>query len=172
MKPRRIGPLARRLLLVGGMAGCVCACVIPPPGDFAEADAGPSSPPVIVSAAPPFEFPLMNLEPGDQRRLVLTLRDVDVDDTLYVRFYADYGIDGQQGPVGECNAVPTGEQVRTADCATSTLCATISDAEPHMLEAMVADLDFLAEGDPPFRALPPTAAYSFRSWMMTCTAAQ
>lgn len=178
MKPRRIGPLARRLLLVGGMAGCVSACVIPPPGDFAEADAGPSSPPVIVSAADPYEFPEMNVVRTDPPRLALTLRDVDLEDTLFVRLYVDYGLPVESNFAASCTAVPSGMQERIADCATSTLCNQITDEAPHFLEAMVADLEFLsdsdplAEGQPPFRALPPTAAYSFRSWMMTCIAPQ
>ena len=176
MKPQGIGPVARRLLLVGGMAGCV-SCVIPPPGDFAEGDAGPSSPPVFVSAAPAeFAFPggtLFTLDRNDQRRLALTLRDVDVDDTLYVRLYVDYGLPSQDAAKGDCQAVPSSEQIRVADCSVFSLCNLVSDTEPHVLEGMVADLEFLSDSDPqgvgtPFRKLPPTAAYSFRSWIFYC----
>jgi hypothetical protein len=152
------------------MLGTSVACVIPPPGDFAEGDAGPSSPPVLVSVSPPeFAPPVMVVEPDDQRRLLLTLRDVDVDDQLFVRIYIDYGVTAENSPVGFCNALPSGEQTRVADCSAANLCNLILDTEEHLLEVVVADLQFLNEGEPAFRALPETAASSIRGWSMRCT---
>ncbi|HTM23045.1 MAG TPA: hypothetical protein VL172_21140 [Kofleriaceae bacterium] len=152
------------------MSGLATACVIPPPGDFASGDAGPSAPPVLLSAAPEeFAFPgVMTLDRGDQRRLILTLRDVDVDDTLFVRLFVDYGLPNQENSLSSCTALPTGEQTRVADCSTAQLCEPITDTAEHYLEAVVADREFLDEGDPPFRALPETGASSARGWIMQC----
>jgi hypothetical protein len=169
MKAYGIGPVARPLLLVVLMAGSSVACVIPPPGDFAEGDAGPSSPPVLMSVSPPeFAPPVMVVEPDDQRRLGLTLRDIDVDDTLFVRIYIDYGVTAENPAVASCTAVPSSEQIRIADCSAANLCNTIPDTEEHLLEVMIADLDYLDEGEPAFRALPETAASSIRGWKMRC----
>jgi hypothetical protein len=171
MKLQGIGPVARPLLLVVLMFGTSVACVIPPPGDFAEGDAGPSSPPVVLSVSPPeFAPPEMLVDPDDQRRLLLTLRDVDVDDTLRVRIYIDYGVDDMPTPaVAFCTAVPSGEQIRVADCSAFNLCGQVTDGLDHLLEVMVADLEFLDEGEPAFRALPETAASSIRGWSMRCS---
>jgi hypothetical protein len=169
MKPPGIGSVARPLLLVVGMAGSATACFIPVPLELDQQDAGPSAPPVLESVSPPeFAPPTMVVEPADQRRLLLTLRDVDLDDTLFVQIYIDYAKPNPNNFVASCTALPNGDQIRVADCSTANLCQQISDTEEHLFEIMVADREFLDEGEPAFRALPETAASSIRGWEIVC----
>jgi len=166
------------ILLSAGTAGCV----VPPPLEIGGADAGSSANPAIVRAAPnELAFPgVMTVDRGDQRRLSLTLTDADLDDTLYVRIYVNYALPTQDSPKSDCSAPPSGELTRIADCSIASLCNQVdeTDTSRQFVEAMVADRAFLsssdprAEGQPPFRALPEDAAYSFRSWLMICSPPQ
>ena len=165
-------------VLAGVLAPLIGACVYPSPLELDTPDAGPSSVPLIVSASPnEFAFPgVMTIDRGDQRRLFLSLSDNDLDDTLHVRLYVDYGRPNEVSPLGECAAAATSEKTRVADCSISSLCTNVDpgDTNQRVLEAMVADREFLldssplAAGQPPFRALPGNAAYSIRAWLMVC----
>jgi len=157
-------------------------CVIPVPLELENADAGPTAAPVILSASPD-EFSFSNnggivLDVGDTRRLGLTIRDPDRQDSLYIRIFVDYDPLNPSNFSSECMVPgPSDSEIRVADCTTSTICTSaLADGKTHFMEAMVADREFLdvsdprAEGQPPFRALPEDAAYSFRAWPgLTCT---
>ena len=160
-------------------AALFVGCVYPAPLELDTPDAGPSAWPRIISASPAeFAFPgVVHLERGDDRQIVLTIADEDIDDNLHVRFFVDY--DNPDVSVrAECAASPSGERNRLANCRTASLCSSIDvgDTQPHILEAMVSDREFLndsnplAEGQPPFRAVPDNAAYSLRAWVMECAA--
>lgn len=172
-------------LLSAGTFGCV----VPPPLEIGGADAGPSANPAFVSASPSeLAFPGPNtidrgpiiVDRGDQRRLSLTLTDADLDDTLYVRIYVNYGTLYVNSSASDCSAPPSGELTRVADCSIASFCNLVgeTDTSQQFVEAVVADREFLsesdprAEGQPPFRALPEDAAYSFRSWPMVCSQPQ
>ncbi len=171
-------PFMLSTFLSAGSSGCV----VPPPLEIGGADAGPSANPAIVSASPSeLAFPgVMTVDRGDQRRLSLTLTDADLEDTLYVRIYRDYGLPVQDSSKSDCSAPPSGELTRIADCSIASLCNGVdeTDTSRKFVEAMVADRPFLsasdprAEGQPPFRALPEDAAYSFRAWLMVCSPPQ
>lgn len=160
-----------------GLAVTAAGCVVPVPLELETADAGPTAQPELVSAAPgEFDFPgPLALDPGDQRRMSLTLRDRDLEDTLYVRMFVDYGLPNQTGFVSDCVAVPSGALTRIADCSTSAICNSVTDSDKHVLEAMVSDREFLPTGDPraagqdAFRELPIDAAFDYRFWQLTCT---
>ena len=176
-----------RVLVVGALVGPAgLGCVLPADLEPAGADAGPSSPPVILSASPP-EYAL----PGpivvsrvDPPVMVLDAIDNDVSDSLYVKLYVDYGRPVPQPAFGECQsgADQAGSRARTIRCQTNSLCNSIDpeDDGNHVLEAMIADRAFLPLGDPaaelqpPFRALNdwPKAGYSLSSWVMQCGAPQ
>ena len=156
-------------------------CIVPPELQVGFSDAGPGSPPVILSAgpAPDFSFPgPIILDRQDERTLSLTVSDNDVEDVVYVRLFVDYGVAGPEPAYAECQAASTGEAIRIVACPMNAICNAIdgADLDDHVLEAMVADREFLsdsdpaAEGQPQFRALrePSIAAYSFRSWTMRC----
>ncbi len=159
------------------------SCILPPELEVGTSDAGPSSSPVILSAgpAPDFVFPgPMILDRQDTRTLSLTLLDNDVNDVLHVRLYIDYGRPNPAPAYAECQTAPTGETTRVLACPVNALCNPIADTDQgdHVLEAMAADREFLADSDPAaegqslYRALrdPNRAAYSFRSWVMRCNA--
>jgi hypothetical protein len=167
------------LALVGISAGCI----FPPELEVGDSDAGPGSSPVILSAgpAPDFLFPgPLILDRQDPRTLSLTILDNDIDDVLHVSLYIDYGRPTAEPAYAACQAAPTGETTRILACPVNALCNPIADTDQgdHVLEAMVADREFLADSDPAaegqalFRALrdPSRAAFSFRSWIMRCNA--
>jgi len=157
-------------------------CPFPPGLNPSGADAGPSSPPVILSAgpAPEFSFPgPMVLDRQDARTLSLTVQDADTDDVIHVKLFVDYGRPDVSPAWATCQAASTGELSRVVACPVNTVCNAIAETDPaqHVLEAMVADREFIdddddgAEGQPPFRALEDIerAAFSFGSWTMTCS---
>ncbi|MCP4446213.1 MAG: hypothetical protein GY811_12845 [Myxococcales bacterium] len=170
--------IAAQLLLLVTVAG---ACLFPPELEAGTSDAGPGSSPVIFSSgpAPDFLFPgPLFLDRQDSRTLSLTVLDNDIDDVVHVRLYIDYGRPNPEPAYAECQAAPTGEATRVLACPVNTLCNPIADTDQgeHVLEAMVADREFLQDSDPAaegqdlFRALkdPNRAAFSYRSWIMRC----
>lgn len=159
------------------------ACIFPPELDVATSDAGPGAPPVILSAgpAPEFTFPgPLVLDRQDTRTLSLTVSDNELDDVIHVRLYIDYDRPNPEPAYAECQAAPTGEITRILACDLTSICNPIADTDQgdHVLEAMVADREFLSDSDPAaegqkaFRALrdPDRAAFSLRSWIMRCNA--
>ncbi len=174
---RKLRLLARGMLSIFSMCSTL-GCVLPPPLEIIEADASLNAPPIALSASPAeFDFPgTIALTRPEERRLSLTISDNDIEDTLYMRFFVDYETNGA-GPspaYAVCIASPSGTAIRIADCPMSSICNAVNpnDNTTHVLELMIADREFLAEGDPPFRSLPPNAAWSMRSWTMTCEVEQ
>ena len=176
-----------RVLVAGALVSPMgLGCVLPADLEPAGADAGPSSPPVILSANPPeyaFPGPIV-ISRVDPPVMVLDAIDNDVSDSLYVKLYVDYGRPVPQPAFGECQSGldDAGSRQRTIRCQTNSLCNSIDpeDNGNHVLEAMIADRQFLPLGDPAaalqpaFRALSdwPKAGYSLSSWVMQCGAPQ
>ena len=181
LKIQKSCPLAQLVLSVSLIMLCsaVGGCFLPPPLEIGDPDAGPNSPPIFVSASPAPEFsfpgPMILMRP-DERRVSLTLKDNDKDDTLYVRLYVDYNPAAPSPPWAECIAPPPddGSAVRVVECAVSTLCNPIAtnDTSFHTLQGMVADRPYRPEGEPAFRALPADAESTLRSWRMSCEATE
>lgn len=157
------------------------ACILPPELEVGDFDAGPSDAPVILNAgpAPDFLFPgPIVLDRQDARTLSLTVRDNDIEDVIHARLYVDYNRPNPQPPYADCQAAPTGETTRVLACPVNALCNPILDTDQgdHVLTAMVADREFIADSDPlaegqdAFRALrePSRASYSLRDWIMRC----
>lgn len=157
------------------------ACIFPPELDAATFDAGPGAPPVILSAgpAPEFTFPgPLVLDHQDTRTLSLAVSDNELDDVIHVRLFMDYERPDPEPAYAECQAAPTGEITRVLACDLTSICNPIDDTDQgdHVLEAMVADREFLSDSDPAaegqkaFRALrdPDRAAFSLRSWIVRC----
>lgn len=180
---RPLLPLIAALLLSGAIVGG-SACVIPPDLQPAEADAGPSSPPVVVSVQPSPDFaqpgPIVLARP-DNRVLVLDVHDNDIGDSTFVRFYVDYNVPPLNvplPPLADCQTPSTDQVERLVSCSVNALCNSIepTDTGNHVLQAMVADRPFIAdsdpraEGQPAYRAVedPLRAAYSFATWTMQC----
>ena len=166
------------------------ACIIPPDLEPAAdvPDAGPSSPPVILSAspAPDFSFPgPIQLKRADARILALEVVDNDLGDSLFVRLYVDYNrapTNAPTPPWADCQSASTNQAVRIINCPTNALCTPIGteDTNDHVLEALVSDRPFILDSDPqaegqdPFRAVadPVRAAKTLRSWLMNCEPAE
>lgn len=191
--------MARTLLLLrtrmsgAALAGALAAahtglgCVLPADLEPAGADAGPSSPPVILSVAPADAFsppgPIVVARESSPT-MTLTARDIDIADSLYVRLFVDYNRPPDTPRPGreDCQGAPNGTTDRIVECDTDSLCTDIEedDTSNHVLEAMITDSPFILGGDPladsqpPFRAVadPLHAGYSFMSWVMRCQPAQ
>jgi hypothetical protein len=150
-------------------------CVVPPPLELGGPDAGANSPPVILSAGgAKYSFPgPFEVVRGEMETISVTLQDIDLEESLYLNLYVDYGIDGTPTPsLSTCSVQQqeTDPSVHIAACPTQSLCTTIDliDGSEHFLEAMVSDEAVLNTGVPEFRALPETSAFSFRAWQFTC----
>lgn len=160
------------------MGTATSSCIIPPALEVEVDDAGVSSPPVIQSSAAPFEFPgPFTLSRDDTDAVIsLTLYDLDLEDSLFVRLFLDYDPTSGAGLVADCTAPPTGDSNRVASCPASTICNRIdeSDTNLHTLEAMVTDRPWLtaddpaAEGQDPLRATALDSTPSIRGWTMRC----
>ena len=175
----RLGKLVLSLI-AAGFAGASAACIIPPSLEVEVSDAGFSAIPVIRSAASPFEFPgpfTVSRDAADVT-ISLTLRDNDLDDTLFVRLFLDYDPQSGAGLLSDCVAAPTGERDRVLGCPASTVCNLIEvgDTSLHSLEAMVTDRPWLTADDPDAVDQPPLRAVdigagagdSIRGWTMRC----
>ena len=167
--------MSTALLLTGG-AFFLQSCILPPELEIvAERD---DSAPPIVSAVAPAEFttpgPPIQLELGDERFMTLTVRDNDLADVIFVRFFVDYSRPDRTNSKAECSAPSSGEIEREVPCSMSTIGNGVSLSEEHFLEAVVADQPFLETSDPdaagqlPFRALPPGSSSSVTAWSLRC----
>lgn len=138
-------------------------------------------PPVIFSAADPFEFPgplLINRD--ESRTLSVTVMDNDIEDTIFMRLYVDYLLDNPLPALSECSAPSSEFEARIiTTCSMSAVCNPIpvgGDDEIHILEVLVSDSPFipdsspLAEGQPGFRAIedPVNSIPVIRSWPFRC----
>jgi hypothetical protein len=173
-------------LLVGALAGQLgWGCVLPPDLEPEGPDAGPSSPPVIVSASPPeFAFPGPIAIDREQlgATITLTVEDNDLGDSIYVRLYRDYDREPDNQPTPalvDCGLPgPSPSQSRTFDCSTNALCIGVPDPDTreHVVEAMVSDQPFIADSDPDAAGQPTyravanrgQAGSSMRGWTMRC----
>jgi hypothetical protein len=168
------------LLVAAGTAIAVTGCVIPPPLDIDEGDAGGNFRPNIVAAGPAPDFSGASIvldRQGEERRLSLTIEDHDLGDTQYIKLFVDYDPAAPTPPLGDCIAQTTDTLQRVADCPVRSLCNAVADGDQnlHDLEALVADRPFykdneVPEGEPLYRALPPDGLTDSRHWAMTCNA--
>jgi hypothetical protein len=144
-------------------------CFLPPSLEpETEADAAPNSIPVIVDST--FQGNRVSIRKEGQEPVTLTIRDLDVSDTVYVYFYVDYGLPEAGPPLNECTGAG-GQHDRTLNCEINSLCYRIPlpDNQVHFLEAVVADRERLLSGEPGNRAFPEGTGISSRAWLMTCT---
>lgn len=146
------------------------ACILPPPLELDQPDGGVNSAPVILSASPPdVSFPQLRLERNDSRTVDLQVHDPDVEDSLFVRLYVDYGLPDPTPALAECSTGPSTSE-RVINCSLANLCFAVpeGDTSIHYVDAMIADRGFLSEGTPAFRAVPEQAQTSIRTWTLEC----
>ncbi len=176
-------------LLVGALTGQPgWGCVLPPDLESEGADAGPSAPPVILSASPgDFAFPGPITIDREQVNLILTLtvEDNDLGDSLYAKFYRDYNrmpVNQPTPALVDCaEPGPSTSRSRTIDCRINPLCNGAPDNDAlHVVEVMISDQPFIADSDPEafgqdtYRAVAnkDRAGYSLRAWTMRCQSPQ
>ena len=172
-------------LLVGALSSQPgWGCVLPPDLKPEGPDAGPSSPPVIMSASPAdFAFPgPINIDRAGAQDITLDVEDNDLGDSIYVKLYRDYNREPVNQPTPalvDCGSPgPSTTKDRSIKCSTNSLCIGIEEGDQRLrvLEVMVADRPFIddsdpeAVGQPQYRALQDkgSAAFSFRDWSMRC----
>jgi hypothetical protein len=170
-------------LLVGALAGQPgWGCVLPPDLEPEGSDAGPSSPPVIVSALPAdFAFPgPITVDDDLFNQITLTVEDNDLGDSLYAKFYRDYvPITAPTPALVDCaEPGPSTIRARTIDCRINPLCIGVPDGDTtlHVVEVMVSDQPFISDSDPEaigqdaYRAVAnrESAGHSLRAWSMRC----
>jgi hypothetical protein len=156
---------AVRASSVGSLLGLslLGACVIPPSLSVSNGDGGVgNSPPAILSVSADQET-LVQPGPvtfgvGQMSTAIVTLLDIDVGDTLLVRWFVDYSVQNALPARVECPSAPNNMPTRTATCDLHTLCVANDVDKPppgHDLEIVVFDRQPLDPGTPPFQELPP-----------------
>jgi hypothetical protein len=184
LEPHGSGLVARALLAVPAMA--LGACLFPPDLAIGDVDAGVSSPPVVERVLPPEDFaspgPPIQLARGEAREMTLLVRDNELDDSLFVRFFVNYDRPTRPNPVNfvaSCSAPgPAEQQVRSIVCNTETLCGPDTELDvEHFLEAVISDRPFLTDtndprgaGQLPFRAIVPGGSTTVTAWTLICLA--
>ncbi len=166
------------VLAVAIAASAATGCVIPPDLSVEKSDAAVNAAPVILDvrdeAGNPFERPGPRDVTVGQGRLVLTISDPDLLDTLYVRYFLDYGLPAPTPARIECEAAPgaTPTLQRQITCSLVGVCTTPALGPDHIFEIEVFDRPPVVD-DPTrlFRALDPPGLSSAWWWQVTCVEA-
>ncbi|HUQ04418.1 MAG TPA: hypothetical protein VM261_18085 [Kofleriaceae bacterium] len=159
-------------------AAMAAGCVIPPDLDVDRDASIVNSAPVLLDvrdeAGNPFERPGPRDVTVGQGRLVLTISDPDLSDTLFVRYFLDYGLPAPTPARGQCEAAPgsTPTLERQITCSLVGVCTTPALGPDHVFEIEVFDRPPVVD-DPTrlFRALDPPGLSSGWWWQATCVEA-
>jgi hypothetical protein len=160
------------LLLSLALVLVTVACAVPPSLQLDEPDARVNSAPIILSISDSAARELV--EPGpitlevDRGALSLTLRDTDLDDALYVRFYADYNAPEPTPALAACRVSPGGAVNRTLNCLVDGLCTESDVGRERNLWIEVFDREVLESGTPRYRAMPAGGASSKWQFRLNC----
>ena len=153
------------------LAGCVWL----PDLSLEEGDAAVNAAPVILDvrdeAGNPFERPGPREITVGQGRLVLTLSDPDVNDTLSVRYFLDYGLPAPTPARIECEAAPgaTPTRERQITCSLVGVCTTPAVGADHVFEIEVFDRPPIVDDNTRlFRKLAPPGLSSSWWWQVDC----
>jgi hypothetical protein len=163
------------VLAVAAAAAVAAGCVIPADLSVDKGDAAVNAAPVILDvrdeAGNPFERPGPRDITVGQGRLVLTISDPDLADTLYVRYFLDYGLPAPTPARIECEAAPGAMPTleRQITCSLVGVCTTPALGPDHVFEIEVFDRPPVVD-DPTrlFRALQPPGLSSGWWWQATC----
>lgn len=169
--PRAVVPVVAAAVLATG-------CVIPPSLSLEENDAAQNAAPVIRDvrdeAGNPFERPGPRDIVVGEGRLVITLVDPDVGDTLYVRYYLDYGLPAPTPARIECEAAPgaTPTVERQITCSLVGVCTSPAVGPGHVFEIEVFDRPPIVD-DPTrlFRQVAPPGLSTSWWWQASCVEA-
>jgi len=162
------------VLFVAALGGCV----FPPSLTLEEDDASVNAAPVILDvrdeAGNPFERPGPREVIVGQGRLVLTISDPDLGDTLFVRYFLDYGLPAPTPSRVECEAAPgaTPSLDRQITCSLVGVCTTPAVGAEHIFEIEVFDRPPVVDDTTRlFRQLDPPGLSSTWWWKVSCVEA-
>lgn len=157
--------------VVLAMMSMLASCVIPPSLEVSE-DAGVNAPPAILSVTgdqqPLFDGQPVVFEQGASS-MTVSLLDVDVDDTLYVRVFVDYSVQDPLDARVRCPESATGAAVRSVTCNLATLCVSSDVGVQRNMTVVVFDRKPLEDGTAPaFQAMPPGGLSTSRFFFLKC----
>jgi hypothetical protein len=143
----KLSRLARSVQWIAVVLIADTGCVLPPPLDVVEDDAGLNAAPIIKAGTydsggstplrPPATITVDRLAPGEIR---LVLYDTDASDQLFVQMFNDYDLQNAEDADVNCGA-PPGAAERQVACPIEGLC-TLEDVGAditHRLEIEVYD---------------------------------
>lgn len=157
--------------VVLAMMSMLASCVIPPSLEVSE-DAGVNAPPAILSVTSDRSqlsegIPVV-FEQGSSA-LTVSLLDVDVNDTLYVRVFVDYTVMDPLDARVRCPESATGAAVRSVTCNLATLCVSADFGVQRNMTIVVFDRKPLEDGTAPaFQAMPPGGLSTSRFYFLKC----
>ncbi len=167
-------PMARFMLLTGALVifPAAIACAVPPGLQLDQPDAKENSAPIITAAAVGAEAltepgPITEIERG-RGNMAVTVRDTDVEDTLYIRMFVDYGLPDPTAPRGFCKTTPGITTSRTISCDISGICTNDDIDVTRLLWIEVFDREPLDSGTPRFRVMPEGGYSSKWAFSLQC----
>jgi hypothetical protein len=155
----------------------LASCVIPPSLEVGE-DAGVNAPPAIVAVtseqqALPEPGPVLFDKGRTAGTLTVSLLDVDVTDTLYVRIFVDYNQPDRLDARVRCPDSATSTATRTVTCNLTTLCTDTDIGVQRNMTIVVFDRKPLEDGsEPAFQAMPPGGLSTSRFYFLKCQPGQ
>lgn len=156
--------------------GCILSlvgmsCVLPEPLDAVD-DVKVNYPPSIVSTDPdstagPVTIPADITMP---REFSITVQDLNVDDTLHVRFFIDYSASSNPAAPVQLIDIPPGTMAQRSPASVKIGCTgLLMTSGMHTITAVVADRPFIDDNTPPlFRKVPADTVAAEVSWTAGC----
>jgi hypothetical protein len=161
------------------LLSCATACVVPPPLELDQPDAGANHPPILRRVRNSAGVELVRPSSGTiefvvgEGELIVTTEDADTNDTLFVRMYFDYGFPADPTPVRVgCQAAPGAMPTvsREITCPLPGLCvdsSTLGDGM-HILEIDVLDREPVSSVRRPFRDVLAPGEVATGAWNIKC----
>lgn len=159
-------------LLICTVFLAVPSCAVPPSLQLDPPDARENAAPLITSVSNAAAQELV--EPGPvtlvrgRGTLSVSLRDIDVSDTLFVRLYVDYNRPDPTPARASCSVAPGSTVARTATCSVGGVCTAADIGEERLLWIEVFDRELLDSSTPLFRAMVSGGASSKWQYFMRC----
>ena len=149
------------------------SCVVPIPASPEDSDAGPQKDTPVILEASPTDFPGPLQLPGTEN-VLLTVRDHDVTDTLYIRVFLNYKVLPNKG-ILDLSIPPNtnGGAERTRELKTEGWCPP-TGAQNLTMDIVIADeplRDSLAD-EFPFKTPTNDGRWSERNYIVACSGSQ
>ena len=162
-------PVARAAFL-----SMLAGCIIPPSLSSGNPDAALNAPPTILSVEVNSqvlpEFSNITFQMGDTTsKMILSLLDTDVDETLYVSMFVDYDPQNAKPPRSSCTTASSGAPMRTSPpCPIAGVCEQEDINVPRQLEIVVFDRMPLDDTAPLYMAMPADGLSATRIYTLKC----